>query len=123
VPRHGNRSSPRSSPTGCNAREPLTESRDDLGEHLTQLPHTKVLEDAGFVFVGHYEFPEIHDWTPAALIGFVYSTSLLPRSVLGDRTRAFAADLRERLREVEPSGVFREHASFAFDLAHRPPAN
>lgn len=92
----------------------------DLDEHLAQHPHATVLEDAGLAVVGRYEFAEIHDWTLAALIGMVYSTSLLSRVVLGDRTDAFEADLRERLVAIEPSGIFREHASFAYDLAYRP---
>jgi hypothetical protein len=29
--------------------------------------------------------------------------------------------VQERLRAEEPSGIFREHASFAYDLAYRPP--
>lgn len=92
----------------------------DLEEHLTQLPHATVLEDAGFVVAGHYEFADVHDWTLDALIGFMYSTSLLPRAVLGDRAGEFEADVHEHLRAVEPSGVFREHTSFAYDLAVRP---
>jgi SAM-dependent methyltransferase len=93
-----------------------------LEEHLTQLPHTAVLEDAGFVIVGREEFEEIHDWSLEELIGLVYSTSLLPRAVLGDRVEAFEADVRERLGALEPTGVFRERASFAYDLAHRAPS-
>jgi hypothetical protein len=95
----------------------------DLEEHLVRHPHATVLEDAGFAVVGRYEFAEIHDWTLAALIGMVYSTSLLPRAVLGDQTDPFEDDLRERLQTIEPSGIFREHASFAYDLAFRPPAD
>ena len=93
----------------------------DLEEHLTQLPHVTVLADAGFDVVGRYEFVEIHDWTLAELAGLVYSTSLLPRVVLGDRVGEFETDLRERLLAVEPSSIFREHASFAYDLSYRPP--
>ena len=92
----------------------------DLEAHLSQHPHAIVLEDAGFAVVGRFEFAEFHDWTLPELIGLVYSTSLLPRAVLGDRANAFEADLRERLRAIEPSGVFREHATFAYDLAYRP---
>ena len=95
----------------------------DLEEHLAQLPHTAVLEEAGFVVVGKYDFPHIHDWTVAALIGFVYSTSLLPRSLLGDRAAEFEADVHEGLLAIEPSGIFRDRASFAYDLAYRPPAS
>jgi ubiquinone/menaquinone biosynthesis C-methylase UbiE len=92
----------------------------DLETHLAQHPHTTVLHEAGFAIVGRFEVVEIHDWTVEALIGLVYSTSLLPRVVLDARADAFEADLRERLLSIEPSGIFREHASFAYDLARRP---
>jgi ubiquinone/menaquinone biosynthesis C-methylase UbiE len=91
----------------------------DLPAHLERLPHATVLEDAGFTEVRRYEFTEVHDWTVETLIGFMYSTSVLSRVVLGDRAGAFEADVRERLGAVEPSGVFREHASFAYDLGYR----
>ena len=94
----------------------------DLDEHLTQTPHATVLADAGFVVEGRYEFAEMHDWTLAELIGLVYSTSILPRSVFGDRAGAFESDLGACLGAIEPSGVFRERAGFAYDLATRPPA-
>jgi ubiquinone/menaquinone biosynthesis C-methylase UbiE len=89
--------------------------------HLAQHPHATVLQDAGFAVVEHHEFAEIHHWSADALIGFMYSTSILPRAALGDRSDAFEADVRERLRAVEPSGNFAEHVSFAYDLAYRPP--
>jgi ubiquinone/menaquinone biosynthesis C-methylase UbiE len=92
----------------------------DLEAHIAQQPHTTVLHDAGFEIVGKFEFVEIHDWTVEALIGMVYSTTLLPLAELNDRADAFEADLRERLLSIEPSGIFREHASFAYDLARRP---
>ena len=92
----------------------------DLQEHLAQLPHAAVMEDAGFTVVGHYEFAEIHEWTLDELIGFLYSTSILSRDTLGERTDAFEADLRQRLGAVEPSGIFREDGSYAYDLAYRP---
>ncbi len=95
----------------------------NLEEHLTQLPHTAVLEAAGFVTVGRFEVAGTYDWTLSALIGSVYSTSLLSQCVLGDRTSAFEADLREKLRTVEPSGPFRERTTFAYDLVYRPPEN
>lgn len=102
--------------TGADDRLP-----PELEGHLVQHPQAAVLTDAGFADVRRYEFPEIHDWTIAALIGLVYSTSLLPRSVLGDRVGAFEADLEARLTAIEPSGIFREYATFAYDLAYRRP--
>jgi ubiquinone/menaquinone biosynthesis C-methylase UbiE len=88
-----------------------------LEQHLGEHPHPAVLRDAGFRDVQRYEFEEIHDWTLDELIGICYSTSVLSRVALGDQTDAFEADLRERLSAIEPSGIFREHAGFAYDLA------
>ena len=95
----------------------------DLQRRLDRVPHAKVLEDAGFVFEGRAEFAVDHEWSIAGLIGFLYSTSVLPKAALGVRAPAFEADLEERMRAVEPSGVFRERASFAYDLARRPRAH
>jgi ubiquinone/menaquinone biosynthesis C-methylase UbiE len=90
----------------------------DLQTHIEQLPHATVLENAGFTDVRRYEFTEVQDWTVDALIGFMYSTSVLSRVVLGDQAGAFEADMYERLGAVDPSGVFREHATFAYDLGY-----
>ncbi|HEV7524056.1 MAG TPA: class I SAM-dependent methyltransferase, partial [Acidimicrobiia bacterium] len=69
----------------------------DLQTHLDELPHATVLEEAGFSDVRRYEFTEVHDWTVDALIGLMYSTSVLSRVVLADRAGAFEADMRQRL--------------------------
>jgi ubiquinone/menaquinone biosynthesis C-methylase UbiE len=92
----------------------------DLAEHLVQYPHATVLSDAGFEVLERSELTEIHDCDVDALIGLMYSTSLLSRAALGDQIDAFEADVRARLLAFEPSGIFREHASYAFDLAYRP---
>ena len=91
----------------------------DLEEHLTQHPHARVLEDAGLVVLGHHEFVERHDWTAESVTGFVYSTSLLSRVVLGSRTNEFEHEVRERLQNIDPSGVYTEEVSFAYELARR----
>ena len=78
----------------------------DFEAHLA-VPNAEVLAEAGFTDVQHHEFEHDHDWTADELIGLTYSTSILPRAVLGDRAAEFEADLRARLSAVEPSGVFR----------------
>jgi SAM-dependent methyltransferase len=92
----------------------------DFAERLA-VPDADVLRDAGFAHVERHEFTHDHDWTIDELIGFVYSTSLLPLTVLGNRVAEFEADVHERLLAIDQAGVFREHASFAFDLATRLP--
>ncbi len=83
-------------------------------------PHQAVLESAGFETIGRFEFAEPRSWTVQDLIGLVYSTSLLPRHVLGDRAPEFEADVSAELLRVEPSGQFHADLSFAYDLARRP---
>ena len=92
----------------------------DLEEHLAQHPQVRVLEDAGFVVVGRHEFVDHHAWNADSLIGFMYSTSLLSRVALGDRTAEFEHDVRRRLHKIDPSGVYTEEVSFAYDLAQTP---
>lgn len=88
-----------------------------LQEHLARHPHVEVLEDAGFVDIERDEFAMAHDWSVESLIGFLYSTSVLSRIALGAQAPAFERDVEERLLAIEPSGIFRDEASFAVDLA------
>ena len=66
-------------------------------------PDRAVLTDAGLEEVGTYRFPTAHSWTIGALTGFVYSTSALPRVVLGDQLPAFERELREALAPHAPT--------------------
>jgi SAM-dependent methyltransferase len=72
------------------------EARVPRGWDQTRLerPDAEVLTAAGFEVVGSSRFSTAHDWTIEALIGLVYSTSFLPRALLGDRADAFERDLR-----------------------------
>ena len=89
-------------------------------EHMASRPNVDVLRDAGFEIVGNFEFVKEHEWSVETLIGFAYSTSILPRAVVGECAEDFERDMRERLLAVEPSGVFRDEISAAYDLARRP---
>jgi hypothetical protein len=79
-----------------------------------------VLQAAGFEPVGSERFPTAHDWTPDALIGFVYSTSFLPRAVLGDQADAFERDVRHEIGGLATDDVLQETIDFNFELARRP---
>jgi SAM-dependent methyltransferase len=87
---------------------------------IDQDPHDQVLQRAGYLCEGRFEFSATHHWTVESLIGFVYSTSVLSRAALKDHGEEFETDLRERLGYCNPEGVFDEEASFAYDLARRP---
>lgn len=47
--------------------------------------------------------PVVHEWTPDAIVGFAYSTSVLSRAVLGDLGPEFKADLTRQLRAHDPA--------------------
>jgi len=91
-----------------------------LEKEFAERPHVQILRDAGFEIVGRYELVEPCVWGLESLAGYVYSTSFLPLSVLGDRRAEFEADLERRLLAVEPSGRFADDATYAYDLALRP---
>jgi SAM-dependent methyltransferase len=91
-----------------------------LREDLTDHPHVEILRDAGFEIVGRYEFVEPCVWDLESIAGYIYSTSYLPLSMLGDRRVELEADLSARMLAIEPSGRFADEASYACDLARRP---
>jgi SAM-dependent methyltransferase len=91
-----------------------------LNEDLARHPNASVLEEAGFLMIGKYRFPTAHEWTLQALIGHLYSTSFLSREALGHHRERFEADLRGRLLECKPAGVFAETIDFAYELALVP---
>jgi SAM-dependent methyltransferase len=89
-------------------------------EMRRQRPDSSVLRDAGFQLAGSYQFAVSWTWTPEALIGFAYSTSVLSCAVLGDLAAGFEQDVRQEVRAAEPSGVLRQTITFGYELARRP---
>ena len=80
-------------------------------------PHMAVLRRAGLTYEGKFEFSVVEGWSVESLIGWVYSTSFLNRGALGDRADAFESDLRDKLLDCCPDGVFEEGVTFAYELA------
>lgn len=100
---------------GADARVP-----GDWNQARRERPDRSVLTAAGFQLVHSSHFPATYDWAIDTLIGFVYSTSFLPRHVLGDRAPAFERDLRRELAGVAGDNMLRETIDFAYELARRP---
>jgi SAM-dependent methyltransferase len=55
-------------------------------------------------------------WTCDSIVGFMFSTSIASRRVLGDKADSFEADLRGALLEAEPSDRFVSMQKFGFTL-------
>ncbi len=83
-------------------------------------PDTSILQEATYELVGSYRFPTEQRWTISELVGFAYSTSFLPRTVLGDLAGRFEADLTGELSAYESAGMLLETIDFAYELARRP---
>jgi SAM-dependent methyltransferase len=82
-------------------------------------PDLDVLRDAGFEVLGRFGVSVTQEWTPDGLVGFVYSTSLLPRSALGERAGDFEADVRRHLAQAAGSGPYVQATEFACELSRR----
>lgn len=89
-------------------------------EAMKHDPHESLLRRAGFHYVGKFEFVVEQSWSLEELTGYMYSTSLLNRAVLRDRSAEFERDLAGRLLKVEPAGQFSGPASYAYELAVAP---
>src|SRR5689334_5990712 len=69
----------------------------DYNQRRQQQPDLAILQAAGFEFVGSYSFRAVHEWTPEALVGYVFSTSVLSREALGRLAPDLEADLHRVL--------------------------
>lgn len=83
-------------------------------------PDAAILRQSGFELVGDYQFPLAHEWTPDALVGFVFSTGWLSRAALGDLAPGFEEDLKHELLACVPAGRFPQVLGFGYQLARRP---
>ena len=86
---------------------------------MEQDPHEMVLRRAGLSYEGKFEFSLVERWSVESLIGFVYSTSFLNRTVLAHHAGPFESDLRTQLLACCPDGVFEQDLTFAYELARR----
>lgn len=89
-------------------------------EAIRRRPHEAVLRGVGFDYIGKFEFGREEPWTAESLAGFMYSTSVLNRGVLGPLVGAFEQDLESLVRSHSTSGVVVAQASYAYQLGKRP---
>ncbi len=83
-------------------------------------PDLAILRQSGFGVVGDYTFTAAHEWTPDALVGFVFSTGVLSRAALGDLAPGFEEDLRREFHACAPDGRLPQVIGFGYQLARRP---
>ena len=84
------------------------------------LSDVQVLREAGFVDIENFRFAVPHTWSLDSFIGYLYSTSVVSRRVLGEKVDDFEADLRQTLLSHDSSGYYQETLDFYYDLARCP---
>ena len=73
------------------------------------------MRGAGFTVQEHESVVD-HTWTCDSIVGFMFSTSIASRRVLGENADRFESELRAALLAVEPSGRFPCRQRFGFTL-------
>ena len=89
-------------------------------ESRTHRPDRLVLAEAGFESLGEFRFLNAHLWSIDELIGFAYSTSFLPRQVLGASAPDFEAEVRTALDRHRTGAGLRQVMDDAYELYLRP---
>jgi len=79
-----------------------------------------VLRAAGFQDVASHTFLEERTWTIPDILGYLYSTSICSRRVLGAATGGFEANLTAALLAHDPSGGYRESLQWGYTLGRKP---
>ena len=83
-------------------------------------PDRQVLAGAGFESRGEFRFLTAHRWTVDALIGFAYSTSFLPREVVGASAPDFESEMWTALDRFQTRAGLHQVMDDAYELYMRP---
>jgi SAM-dependent methyltransferase len=79
-----------------------------------------VMRDTGFEETASHPFLEAHDWTVDSILGYLYSTSVCSKKVLGSNVEPFEADLRTALLAHGTNGVYREQIQWGYTFGRKP---
>jgi hypothetical protein len=93
---------------------------DRADGHLDGADRDAVLANAGFEYLGKFDFMREERWTAATLTGFMYSTSILNRDSLGDLTEELERDLTSLVDSYGSRGVVVAKAGYAYQMARKP---
>lgn len=89
----------------------------------TSHSHEQVLANSAFGQVNRQVYHYMRRWNIEEVIGYLYSTSLPLRRLLGDRRPAFEDTIRSTLLAIEPSGQLTEPVALEVLTATRTPAS
>ena len=82
--------------------------------------HERVMREAGFIDVASHVFVEPQEWTIDSILGFLYSTSVSSKAVLGGSAQQFEAELTAAMLAHDPAGTYQENIQWGYTLARKP---
>ena len=82
--------------------------------------HERMMREAGFIDVASHTFVEPQEWTIDSILGYLYSTSVCSKTVLGENAQPFEAELTAAILEHDPAGTYRENIQWGYTLARKP---
>ena len=80
----------------------------------------EAMRTAGFADIESRTFLADHAWTIEEVAGYLRTTSVCSRRILGGRQAAFEAALRDLLLAIQPVGELREQLDFGYTVGRRP---
>jgi SAM-dependent methyltransferase len=81
----------------------------------------RVVEGAGFTLMADRVFARPHAWSFEAVLGYLHSTSVASRKVLGDDADAFAAELKSTLAPfADADGLLHDEINWGYTLFRNP---
>jgi SAM-dependent methyltransferase len=95
------------------------ERRAGSGTYVKRPLHQECLIETPFCALTEVTFLQPHVWTMDGIIGYLFSTSFASKAVLGNKAEGFERDLRARLSDLSPGGLFEDEIEYSVISARR----
>ena len=82
--------------------------------------YERVMRRMGFVDVGTHSLTEPLEWTIPSILGYLYSTSVCSKAVLGGNAGAFESELTAALKAHHSGGRFMENLQWGYTSGTKP---
>jgi SAM-dependent methyltransferase len=79
----------------------------------------RVLSSVGFDGVASHTFSEAREWDAESILGYLYSTSVCSKHVLGADQVPFEAEVRAELQSIDPGGAYRETLQWGYTFGRK----
>jgi hypothetical protein len=101
-------------------KEPAAPPAEDTCGRRRHMTFEEVLKATGFSNIRRRDFTEPLAWDTDQIVSYLFSISIFSKPRLGDRAAEFESDVRQALRDADPSGWYVEQAEFSCLSAARP---